>query len=105
MFKSVIHPTPLYDSETWAPIATHLKCLQGFIMKCVWIILGVTRWDEKRNTDLRVAAGLERVEVVMLKRRLRWLGHVAWMEEICIHKCLLVCKPAGSRHPVGGQKR
>ena len=65
----------------------------------------MTRWDEKRNTDLRATAGLERVEVMMMKSRLRWLGHVARMEEIRIPKCLLVCKPAGGKHSVGGQKR
>ena len=73
LVKSVIFPTLMYDSETWAPIATHVKCLQGFNMSCVQVILGVTKWDEKRNTDLRVTAGLERVEVIMLERRLRWL--------------------------------
>ena len=41
---------------------------------------GVTKWDNKRNTELRVMAGLERVEVMLMRRRLRWLGHVARME-------------------------
>ena len=74
-------------------------------MKCVRVILGVTRWDEKRNTDLRAMADLRRVEVMLMKRRLRWLGHVARMEEARIPKCLLVCKLAGGKRSVGGQKR
>ena len=37
-------------------------------------------------------AGVERVEVMLMRRRLRWLGHVARMEETCIPKCLLVSK-------------
>ena len=55
--------------------------------------MGVTRWDQKRITELRAMAGVERVEM-MLMRRLRWLGHVARMEEIRIPKCLLVSKLA-----------
>ena len=74
-------------------------------MKNVQVILGVTRWDEKKNTDLRAKAGLKRVEVMMMKRRLRWLGHVAQKKEDRIPKCLLVCKPAGGKCSVGGQKR
>ena len=50
-------------------------------------------------------AGLERVEVMLMRRRLGWLGHVAQMEEACIPKCLLVCKQAGGKRSVGGQKR
>ena len=45
------------------------------------------------------------MEVMMMKRRLRWLGHLARMEEIHIPKCLLVSKPAGGKRSVGGQKR
>ena len=61
--------------------------------------------DEKRNTNLRVKAGLKRVEVMMMKRRLKWLGHVARMKEDSTPKCLLVCKPAGGKRSVGSQKR
>ena len=50
-------------------------------------------------------AGLERVEVMLMKRRLRWLGHVARMEETRIPKCLLVSKLARGKCSVGGQKR
>ena len=66
LFKAVVLPTLLYGSETWAPIAIHVKCLQGFIMKCVEVILGVTKWDEKKNTALRMMAGLKRVEMMMM---------------------------------------
>ena len=94
LFKSVILSTLLYGSETWAPLITHVKRLQVFIMRCVWVILGVTRWDQKRNTELRAATGLERVEVMLMRRRLRWLGHVAKIGETHIPKCLLVSKLA-----------
>ena len=40
LFKTVVLSTLLYGSETWAPIATHIKRLQGFIMRCVRVILG-----------------------------------------------------------------
>ena len=105
LFKSVVLSTLLYGSETWAPTATHVKRLQGFIMMCVWVILGVSRWEQKRNTELRAMAGLERVEVMLMRRRLRWLGHVARMEGNRIPKCLLVCKPFGGKRSAGGQKR
>ena len=43
LFKSVIVSTLLYGSETWVPLVTHVKRLQVFIMRCVRVILGVTK--------------------------------------------------------------
>ena len=73
----------------------------------MWVILGVTKWDKKRNTELSGLIDLERVEVVLMRRRLRirWLGHVARMEETRIPKCLLTCKPDKGKRSVGGQKK
>ena len=50
-------------------------------------------------------AGIERVEVMVMRRRLRWLGHVERMDDTRLPKCLLVCKPQDGKRSVGGQKR
>ena len=41
IFKSMVLPTLLYGSETWAPVASQVKRLQHFVMKCVRVILCV----------------------------------------------------------------
>ena len=69
------------------------------------MILGVSRWDQKRDTDLRSKAGIERVEVMVMRRRLRWLGHLERMDDTRLPKCLLVCRPQAGKHSAGGQKR
>ena len=102
LFKSVDLSTLLYCSETWVPSAANFKRLQAFIMGCLRVILGVTRWDKKWNTELRSMAGIERVEVMVMRRRLRWLGHVERMADSRIPKGLLVsstCWQALSRGP------
>ena len=53
----------------------------------------------------RAEAGLERLEVMLLRRRLQWLGHVVRMSNNCILKCMLVCKPEGGKCVPGGQRR
>ena len=103
--KSVVLSTLLYGSKTWVPSAAQLKRLQAFIMGCLRAILGVSRRDMKRNTELRLMAGIERVEVMVMRRRLRWLGHVERMADSRIPKCLLVCQPYGGKRSVRGQKR
>ena len=49
LFMSVDFSTLLYDSETWVSSAANLKRLQAFIMGCLRVILGVTRWDKKHT--------------------------------------------------------
>ena len=36
-----------YGSETWVPSSSHVKRMQGFVMWCLRVILGVTKWDKK----------------------------------------------------------
>ena len=104
LFKSVVLSTLLYGSETWVPSADHMKRLQAFIMGCLRVILGVTRWDKKRNTELRSMAGIEGMEIMVMRRRLRWLGHLVRTDDTRLPKCLLVCHPQAGKRSVGGQK-
>ena len=52
LFNSVVLSTLPYGSETWVPSAPQLKRLQSFVMWCLRVILGFSRWDQKRNTEL-----------------------------------------------------
>ena len=61
------HKECLDGSETWVPLAPHLKCLQAFLMGCLRVLLGVSRWDKLRNTELRSLGGLERVDVMVIR--------------------------------------
>ena len=104
MFKAAIIPILLYGSESWTPLSQHIKRLQGFVMRCLRIILGISVRQKQRNTDIRAKASIETVDTMIRKRRLRWLGHVARMEPHRIPRRLLVCKFIGGKRAVGGQK-
>ena len=58
-----------------------------------------------RNTQLQSLGGLNRVEVMVMRRRLCWLGLLERMEDSRLSKCLLVCRPASGKGSVGGQRR
>ena len=105
LFKAVILPNLLYGSEVLVPLATHRKRLQAFIMKCLWVVLGVTRWDKMRNKHLQSVGGLERLEVMIMRRSLCWLGHVERMEDSRLPKSLLVRRPdrPPMPHRISGQ--
>ena len=105
LFSVVVLATLLYGSETWVPLAAHMKRLQAFIMRCLRVILGVTRWDMKRNIMLQSLGEMERVETMIMKMRLRWLGHLERMVNSLISKCFLVCRPVIGRRSARGQKK
>ena len=51
-----------------------------------------TLFDKTRYTDLRHHADIDRVETMIQRRRLRWLGHVQRMEYSRLPKQMLVSK-------------
>ena len=80
LFKAIIIPTLLYGSETWNVIQSHIQRLQVFTNRFLRIITGTSLWDKLRNTQLRCKSKIERVEVMIQRRRLQWLGHLEKME-------------------------
>ena len=79
----------LYCSETWTTYARHDRKLNSFHLRCLRRILKV-RWQEKiPDTEILQRSGLTHVETMIMQKRLRWLGHVARMDDRCIPKAIL----------------
>ena len=53
--KSIILGTMLYIYVhiAWSPMVAYVNHSQGFLM-FVWVILGVTKWAQKRNREVRL---------------------------------------------------
>ena len=47
-------------------------------------------------------ADIDRVDAMMMRRRLHWLGHQEGLDDTHLPKCFLVCCPLGGEHLVGG---
>ena len=105
LFKAVIIPKLLYGSETWNLLQHHTQRLKVFVNRCLRIITGTFLWDKMRNTQLRSNAKIERVEVLIQKWRLQWLGHLARMPDDRLPKKLLVSRISNGKRHQGGQKQ
>ena len=55
-----------------------------------------------RHSVDRLKAVIERVDVMVMRRRLRWLGHLERMDDTSLLKCLLVCRLQASTQ-LGGR--
>ena len=105
LFKAIIIPTLLYGSETWNVLQCHIQRLQVFTNRCLRIITETSLWDKLRNTQLRCKSKIERVDVMIQRRRLQWLGHLKRMENSKLQKKLMVSKIAEGSRSQGNQKR
>ena len=69
-----------YNSETWTLKGESKRRLLVFEMGCLRRIVGVSRRDKMRNTDIRRKAGVEDDIVLKItRRRMRYFGHVVRM--------------------------
>jgi reverse transcriptase-like protein len=57
IYRAAVLPVLLYDSETWVLSVKEKEKLEVFQMKCLRVILGITKWDLKRNEDIREQTG------------------------------------------------
>ncbi len=61
--------------------------------------LGLTRWDQVKNEDVRQTMGVAPIMEKMRYARLRWYGHVVRSEEESIAKRALRLNPEGRGRP------
>ena len=82
----------LYGTETWTLKAVSVRRMRGFHNRCIRSMLGVSRLQQskERVTSRELAVGMtENVAEILRRHRLRWLGHVARMEDSRMPKQLL----------------
>ena len=64
-------------------------------------ILGIKWSDRITNTEVLERAGMPSIYTFLRQRRLRWLGHVRWMEDGRVHKDLLYGELAAGKRARG----
>ena len=88
VFAQCILPVLTYDCETWClntSMTQKLKVAQRGMERCM---LGISRRDRKRNTDIRTKTGVSDIIVRVKKMKWNWAGHIArrmderWTKEV-----------------------
>ena len=78
----------MYGSETWTMSRDNEARLERNEMKMIRWMAGVKLTDRFRNSCLRERLGLEDIQLVLRKRRLRWFGHVERREGEWVKNCM-----------------
>ena len=81
--EGVIVPAALYGAEAWVMRSAERRKVNVLeTIKCLRILVGVSRMDRVRNEEVRRRAGIE-IELASRadQRVLRWFGNVETMDE------------------------
>ena len=105
VLNSVILSTLLYGLESSVLLEPFVRCFESFVVRCLWIILGISVKQKKRHTTIRKMAKQQRISSLLTQHCLRFLGHLSRMAEDRLPKRLLVSAPVGGKCTARGQKR
>ena len=106
IYNSIIRPVTTYGCETWTLTKQICKKLMVFENNILRRIAGPVfdveenRWRRRHNEELREITGQCYITDFVRSQRLRWMGHVARMEEVRIPRKVMEGTVAG-RRPVG----
>ena len=105
LYESLVLSTALYGAETWPMTVANMKKLEAAHHKWQRKILGITWRDKITNDAVREQTGMQKMEDVLRRKRLRWLGHVYRMDENRISKQALKWSPADGRKKRGRPRK
>ena len=89
MYNACVLSTLLYGSRCWTSYAAQERELNIFHMHSLRKLLGICWMSRTSNTVVLSRCGLPTMFTVLCQRRLRWLGHVIWMNDGRIPKDIL----------------
>src|SRR6266403_2209284 len=76
IYRACVQRVLVYGSETWPMKKNDMQRLVRTENSMVRWMSGVTLKDRRRTKDLRKGLGIESVDRVVSRGRLRWFGHV-----------------------------
>ena len=109
-YLAVVLSTLLYGLETWTTKIRDLQQLNVFHFHCVRVIVGICRrqqWHYRITFEtLAKTLGIPSdIGHIICERHLRWLGHVAQMNDSRLPKCALFGEMSAVRPRHGPRRR
>ncbi|KAG7298212.1 hypothetical protein JYU34_019023 [Plutella xylostella] len=103
VYMAIVLPNLLYSAETWCPYRKHIRALDKFHLRSLRNILNVKWSDRVRNTEILRRCNVGGIEAYLMRRQLRWCGHVRRMPEERMAKRIFYCELQKGKRKQGGQ--
>ncbi|CAG9132949.1 unnamed protein product [Plutella xylostella] len=103
VYMAIVLPNLLYASETWTLYRKHIRTLDRFHLKCLRDIMNIHWSDRVRNTEVLRRANVGGIEAYLMRRQLRWAGHVSRMSDNRVAKRIFYSELQEGKRKQGGQ--
>ena len=101
MYRAVVLTSLLYGCEIWTLYRRHLKQLECFHMHSLRTILDIKWQDRVSHLQVLDITETTSIEAMILKSRIRWVGHVICMEDNRLPKQLMFGELASGKRNQG----
>ena len=89
VYKAVILTTLLYGSQSWTLYKRNVQDLQKFHLRSLRQILRIS-WSERvSNTEVLERAEMTGIACMLIRRQLKWVGHITRMDNRRLPKQVL----------------
>jgi hypothetical protein len=105
VYKAAVLPSLLYAAESWTVYSRHSKALNATHMRLLRKILHIRWQDRIPDTEVLQKAQMESIHTMLLRRQLRWTGHVVRMPDHRLPKRIFYSELAIGARSHGGQRK
>ena len=104
VYKAVVLTTLLYGSQSWTLYKRNVQDLEKFHLRSLRRILRIP-WSERvSNTEVLERAEMTGIECMLIRRQLKWVGHITRMDNRRLPKQVLFGQLLNAPRKPGGQK-
>ena len=79
-YSAIVLSTLLYGAETWTLYRSKVKKLHAFMMRHLRAIMKISWQDKVTQIEVLQRDGLPSMEDLLIRKNLRWTGHILRME-------------------------
>ncbi|KAK2183073.1 hypothetical protein NP493_324g02001 [Ridgeia piscesae] len=79
IYRAIVLSTLLYQAMAWTVYRRQVKKLHAFMMRHICSIMWITWMDKVTNKDILERTGLPSMEDLLIRKNLRWTGHLMRM--------------------------
>ena len=75
-YRAIVLSTLLCGADAWTVYIRQVKNLHAFMIRHLRSIMRITWMDKVTNMEILERAGLPSMEVLLIRKNLRWTGHL-----------------------------
>ena len=104
IYRAIVLSTLLYGAEAWTVYRRQVKKLHAFMVQHLRSIVRITWIDKVTNKEILERTGLSSMEDLLIRKNLRWTGHLMRMSPDRLPKQVLYSQ-LSSGHRKRGRPR